>query len=112
MWRRRWCLTNRCGAWHTCRTARNVRKSFFHSHAARRRNGGTCASERSEVQPDGIRQGAGCHFHDARNKTGHSQVVPTSMCVHHVREDDYAALMARFGNDTSPVARVERYSET
>ncbi|PBJ69251.1 UDP-Gal or UDP-GlcNAc-dependent glycosyltransferase [Trypanosoma cruzi cruzi] len=53
----------------------------------------------------------GCHFHDARNSTGHSQVVPTSMCVHHVREDDYAALMARFGNDTSPVARVERYSE-
>ncbi|ESS61468.1 UDP-Gal or UDP-GlcNAc-dependent glycosyltransferase [Trypanosoma cruzi Dm28c] len=53
----------------------------------------------------------GCHFHDARNETGHSQVVPTSMCVHHVREDDYAALMARFGNDTSPVARVERYSD-
>ncbi|PBJ74661.1 UDP-Gal or UDP-GlcNAc-dependent glycosyltransferase [Trypanosoma cruzi cruzi] len=53
----------------------------------------------------------GCHFHDARNETGHSQVVPTSMCVHHVREDDYAALMARFGNDTSPVARVERVSE-
>ncbi|EAN86893.1 hypothetical protein C3747_49g229 [Trypanosoma cruzi] len=53
----------------------------------------------------------GCHFHDARNDTGHSQVVPTSMCVHHVREDDYAALMARFGNDTSPVARVDWYSE-
>ncbi|PWV12620.1 putative UDP-Gal or UDP-GlcNAc-dependent glycosyltransferase [Trypanosoma cruzi] len=53
----------------------------------------------------------GCHFHDARNGTGHSQVVPTSMCVHHVREDDYAALMARFGNDTSPVARVERFSD-
>ncbi|PWV07269.1 putative UDP-Gal or UDP-GlcNAc-dependent glycosyltransferase [Trypanosoma cruzi] len=53
----------------------------------------------------------GCHFHDARNGTGHSQVVPTSMCVHHVQEDDYAALMARFGNDTSPVARVERASE-
>ncbi|KAF8300223.1 putative UDP-Gal or UDP-GlcNAc-dependent glycosyltransferase [Trypanosoma cruzi] len=53
----------------------------------------------------------GCHFHDARNETGHSQVMPTSMCVHHVREDDYAALMARFGNDTSPVARVEWYSE-
>ncbi|PWU83557.1 putative UDP-Gal or UDP-GlcNAc-dependent glycosyltransferase [Trypanosoma cruzi] len=53
----------------------------------------------------------GCHFHDARNETGHSQVVPTSMCVHHVREDDYAALMARFGNDTSPVARVQRASE-
>ncbi|PBJ81440.1 UDP-Gal or UDP-GlcNAc-dependent glycosyltransferase [Trypanosoma cruzi cruzi] len=52
-----------------------------------------------------------CHFHDARNGTGHSQVVPTSMCVHHVREDDYAALMARFGNDTSPVARVQRVSE-
>ncbi|EKF28055.1 UDP-Gal or UDP-GlcNAc-dependent glycosyltransferase, putative, partial [Trypanosoma cruzi marinkellei] len=52
-----------------------------------------------------------CHFHDARNGTGHSQVVPTSMCIHHVREEDYAALMARFGNDTSPVARVERYSE-
>ncbi|PWU99266.1 putative UDP-Gal or UDP-GlcNAc-dependent glycosyltransferase [Trypanosoma cruzi] len=52
-----------------------------------------------------------CHFHDARNSTGESQVVPTSMCVHHVREDDYAALMARFGNDTSPVARVELYSE-
>ncbi|KAF8307764.1 putative UDP-Gal or UDP-GlcNAc-dependent glycosyltransferase [Trypanosoma cruzi] len=52
-----------------------------------------------------------CHFHDARNETGHSQVVPTSMCVHHVREDDYAALMARFGNDTSPVARVQRASE-
>ncbi|PWU93015.1 hypothetical protein C3747_306g23 [Trypanosoma cruzi] len=29
MWRRRWCRTNRCGAWHTCRTARSVRKSFF-----------------------------------------------------------------------------------
>ncbi|KAF8293738.1 putative UDP-Gal or UDP-GlcNAc-dependent glycosyltransferase [Trypanosoma cruzi] len=53
----------------------------------------------------------GCHFHDARNGTGHSQVVPTSMCVHHVREDEYAALMARFGNDTSPVARVERFSD-
>ncbi|EKF30491.1 UDP-Gal or UDP-GlcNAc-dependent glycosyltransferase, putative [Trypanosoma cruzi marinkellei] len=53
----------------------------------------------------------GCHFHDARNETGHSNVMPTSMCVHHVREDDYAALMARFGNDTSPVARVERASE-
>ncbi|RNE95688.1 UDP-Gal or UDP-GlcNAc-dependent glycosyltransferase [Trypanosoma cruzi] len=53
----------------------------------------------------------GCHFHDARNGTGHSQVVPTSMCVHHVREDDYAALMARFGNDTSPVARVQRVSD-
>ncbi|RNC36250.1 UDP-Gal or UDP-GlcNAc-dependent glycosyltransferase, partial [Trypanosoma cruzi] len=52
-----------------------------------------------------------CHFHDVRNGTGHSQVVPTSMCVHHVREDDYAALMARFGNDTSPVARVEWVSE-
>ncbi|PWV12651.1 putative UDP-Gal or UDP-GlcNAc-dependent glycosyltransferase [Trypanosoma cruzi] len=52
-----------------------------------------------------------CHFHDARNGTGHSQVVPTSMCVHHVLEDDYAALMARFGNDTSPVARVEWVSE-
>ncbi|PBJ74239.1 UDP-Gal or UDP-GlcNAc-dependent glycosyltransferase [Trypanosoma cruzi cruzi] len=52
-----------------------------------------------------------CHFHDARNGTGHSQVVPTSMCVHHVREDDYAALMARFGNDTSPVARVQRASD-
>ncbi|PBJ77794.1 UDP-Gal or UDP-GlcNAc-dependent glycosyltransferase [Trypanosoma cruzi cruzi] len=52
-----------------------------------------------------------CHFHDARNGTGHSQVVPTSMCIHHVREDDYAALMARFGNDTSPVARVSRVSE-
>ncbi|EKF38222.1 UDP-Gal or UDP-GlcNAc-dependent glycosyltransferase, putative, partial [Trypanosoma cruzi marinkellei] len=53
----------------------------------------------------------GCHFHDARNGTGHSQVVPTSMCVHHVREEDYAALMARFGNDTSPVARVDRASD-
>ncbi|EAN81860.1 hypothetical protein C3747_195g7 [Trypanosoma cruzi] len=53
----------------------------------------------------------GCHFHDARNETGHSQVVPTSICVHHVLEDDYAALMARFGNDTSPVARVERVSD-
>ncbi|KAF8293900.1 hypothetical protein TcYC6_0105080 [Trypanosoma cruzi] len=52
-----------------------------------------------------------CHFDNARNGTGHSQVVPTSMCVHHVREDDYAALMARFGNDTSPVARVERVSD-
>ncbi|EKF28836.1 UDP-Gal or UDP-GlcNAc-dependent glycosyltransferase, putative, partial [Trypanosoma cruzi marinkellei] len=52
-----------------------------------------------------------CHFHDARNGTGHSQVVPTSMCIHHVREEDYAALMARFGNDTSPVARLWRYSE-
>ncbi|RNC32039.1 UDP-Gal or UDP-GlcNAc-dependent glycosyltransferase [Trypanosoma cruzi] len=52
-----------------------------------------------------------CHFHDARNETGHSQVVPTSICVHHVLEDEYAALMARFGNDTSPVARVERYSK-
>ncbi|EKF29508.1 UDP-Gal or UDP-GlcNAc-dependent glycosyltransferase, putative [Trypanosoma cruzi marinkellei] len=49
-----------------------------------------------------------CHFHNARNDTGHWQVVPTSMCVHHVRGDDYAALMARFGNDTSPVARVDR----
>ncbi|KAF5215612.1 hypothetical protein ECC02_011687 [Trypanosoma cruzi] len=53
----------------------------------------------------------GCHFHDARNDTGHSQVVPSSMCVHHVLEDDYAALMARFGNDTSPVARVELASD-
>ncbi|PWV10095.1 putative UDP-Gal or UDP-GlcNAc-dependent glycosyltransferase [Trypanosoma cruzi] len=52
-----------------------------------------------------------CHFGNARNETGHSQVVPTSMCVHHVREDDYAALMARFGNDTSPAARVERVSD-
>ncbi|RNC35601.1 putative UDP-Gal or UDP-GlcNAc-dependent glycosyltransferase [Trypanosoma cruzi] len=52
-----------------------------------------------------------CHFHDARNETGHSQVVPTSMCVHHVREDDYAALMARLGNETSPFARVERVSD-
>ncbi|EAN83081.1 UDP-Gal or UDP-GlcNAc-dependent glycosyltransferase, putative [Trypanosoma cruzi] len=52
-----------------------------------------------------------CHFDNARNSTGQSQVVPTSMCVHHVREDDYAALMARFGNDTSPVARVERVSD-
>ncbi|EAN81092.1 putative UDP-Gal or UDP-GlcNAc-dependent glycosyltransferase [Trypanosoma cruzi] len=52
-----------------------------------------------------------CHFHDARNGTGHSQVVPTSMCIHHVREDDYAALMARFGNDTSPAARVSWVSE-
>ncbi|EKF29063.1 UDP-Gal or UDP-GlcNAc-dependent glycosyltransferase, putative, partial [Trypanosoma cruzi marinkellei] len=52
-----------------------------------------------------------CHFHDARNGTGHSLVVPTSMCVHHVREEDYAALMARFGNDTSPVARVDRFSD-
>ncbi|EKF29193.1 UDP-Gal or UDP-GlcNAc-dependent glycosyltransferase, putative [Trypanosoma cruzi marinkellei] len=52
-----------------------------------------------------------CHFHDARNGTGHSQVVPTSMCVHHVREEDYAALMARFGNNTSPVARVDRVSD-
>ncbi|EKF29332.1 UDP-Gal or UDP-GlcNAc-dependent glycosyltransferase, putative, partial [Trypanosoma cruzi marinkellei] len=52
-----------------------------------------------------------CHFHDARNGTGHSLVVPTSMCVHHVREEDYAALMARFGNDTSPVARVDRVSD-
>ncbi|EKG01265.1 UDP-Gal or UDP-GlcNAc-dependent glycosyltransferase, putative [Trypanosoma cruzi] len=52
-----------------------------------------------------------CHFHDARNEAGHWQVVPTSMCVHHVRGDDYAALMARFGNDTSPVGRVERVSE-
>ncbi|KAF8304811.1 putative UDP-Gal or UDP-GlcNAc-dependent glycosyltransferase [Trypanosoma cruzi] len=52
-----------------------------------------------------------CHFHDARNSTGHSQVVPTSMCVHHVREDDYAALMARFGKDTSPVAHLWQYSE-
>ncbi|PWU95798.1 putative UDP-Gal or UDP-GlcNAc-dependent glycosyltransferase [Trypanosoma cruzi] len=52
-----------------------------------------------------------CHFHDARNGTGHSQVVPTSMCVHHVLEDDYAALMARFGNDTSPVVRVRRASD-
>ncbi|KAF5218721.1 putative UDP-Gal or UDP-GlcNAc-dependent glycosyltransferase [Trypanosoma cruzi] len=52
-----------------------------------------------------------CHFHDARNGTGHSQVLPTSMGVHHVREDDYAALMARFGNDTSPAARVSRVSE-
>ncbi|PBJ69314.1 UDP-Gal or UDP-GlcNAc-dependent glycosyltransferase [Trypanosoma cruzi cruzi] len=52
-----------------------------------------------------------CHFHDARNGTGHSQVVPTSMCIHHVREDDYAALMVRFGDDTSPVARVSRVSE-
>ncbi|ESL05254.1 UDP-Gal or UDP-GlcNAc-dependent glycosyltransferase [Trypanosoma rangeli SC58] len=47
-----------------------------------------------------------CHFHDIRNDTGHSQVVPSSMLLHHVREDDYAALMARFGNDTSPLARV------
>ncbi|PWU85460.1 putative UDP-Gal or UDP-GlcNAc-dependent glycosyltransferase [Trypanosoma cruzi] len=52
-----------------------------------------------------------CHFHDARNETGHSQVVPTSMCVHHVQEEDYAALMARFGNDTSPVARARRASD-
>ncbi|EKF31842.1 UDP-Gal or UDP-GlcNAc-dependent glycosyltransferase, putative [Trypanosoma cruzi marinkellei] len=53
----------------------------------------------------------GCHIHDARNVTGHSQVVPTSMCVHHVAEDDYAALMARFGNDTSPFVRVERVTD-
>ncbi|KAF5216822.1 hypothetical protein ECC02_010368 [Trypanosoma cruzi] len=53
----------------------------------------------------------GCHIHDARNVTGHSQVVPTSMCVHHLAEDDYAALMARFGNDTSPFVRVERVSD-
>ncbi|EKF37043.1 UDP-Gal or UDP-GlcNAc-dependent glycosyltransferase, putative [Trypanosoma cruzi marinkellei] len=52
-----------------------------------------------------------CHFLQGRNETGHSQVVPTSICVHHIREDDYAALMARFGNDTSPVARLWRYSE-
>ncbi|EKF28411.1 UDP-Gal or UDP-GlcNAc-dependent glycosyltransferase, putative, partial [Trypanosoma cruzi marinkellei] len=52
-----------------------------------------------------------CHFHDARNETGHWQAMPTSMGVHHVREDDYAALMARFGNDTSPTARVSRVSE-
>ncbi|EKF29348.1 UDP-Gal or UDP-GlcNAc-dependent glycosyltransferase, putative [Trypanosoma cruzi marinkellei] len=52
-----------------------------------------------------------CHFQDARNDTGHWQVVPTSMCVHHVLEEDYAALMARFGNDTSPVARVRRDSD-
>ncbi|PWU91101.1 putative UDP-Gal or UDP-GlcNAc-dependent glycosyltransferase [Trypanosoma cruzi] len=52
-----------------------------------------------------------CHFLQARSDTGESQVVPTSMCVHHVREDDYAALMARFGNDTSPVARLWQYSE-
>ncbi|RNE98456.1 UDP-Gal or UDP-GlcNAc-dependent glycosyltransferase [Trypanosoma conorhini] len=52
----------------------------------------------------------GCHFHDSRNGTGHSQVVSTSMCVHHVQEDDYAALMARFGHDTSPPARIRRAS--
>ncbi|PWV17960.1 putative UDP-Gal or UDP-GlcNAc-dependent glycosyltransferase [Trypanosoma cruzi] len=52
-----------------------------------------------------------CHFLQARSDTGESQVVPTSMCVHHIREDDYAALMARFGNDTSPVARLWRVSE-
>ncbi|ESL08993.1 hypothetical protein TRSC58_03294 [Trypanosoma rangeli SC58] len=52
-----------------------------------------------------------CHFHDIRNATGHSLVVPSSMCVHHVREDDYAALMARFGHDTSPPARVARVSK-
>ncbi|RNF15647.1 putative UDP-Gal or UDP-GlcNAc-dependent glycosyltransferase [Trypanosoma conorhini] len=49
-----------------------------------------------------------CHFHDVRNDTGHSQVVPTSMCVHHVQGDDYAALMARFGHNTSPPARIRR----
>ncbi|PWU92371.1 putative UDP-Gal or UDP-GlcNAc-dependent glycosyltransferase [Trypanosoma cruzi] len=52
-----------------------------------------------------------CHFLEARSDTGESWVVPTSMCVHHVREDDYAALMARFGNDTSPVARLWRVAE-
>ncbi|PWV03697.1 putative UDP-Gal or UDP-GlcNAc-dependent glycosyltransferase [Trypanosoma cruzi] len=52
-----------------------------------------------------------CHFLQARSDTGESQVVPTAICVHHIREDDYAALMARFGNDTSPVARVGLYSE-
>ncbi|PWU89950.1 putative UDP-Gal or UDP-GlcNAc-dependent glycosyltransferase [Trypanosoma cruzi] len=30
-----------------------------------------------------------CHFLDARNETGHSQVVPSMMCAHHVREEDY-----------------------
>ncbi|EKF31033.1 UDP-Gal or UDP-GlcNAc-dependent glycosyltransferase, putative [Trypanosoma cruzi marinkellei] len=52
-----------------------------------------------------------CHFIEARNETGHLQVVPTMMCAHHVREEDYAAFMARFGNDTSPVARVDRVSD-
>ncbi|KAF8300002.1 putative UDP-Gal or UDP-GlcNAc-dependent glycosyltransferase [Trypanosoma cruzi] len=52
-----------------------------------------------------------CHFLEARSDTGESQVVPTSMCVHHLLEEEYTALMARFGNDTSPVARVERVSE-
>ncbi|PWV10042.1 putative UDP-Gal or UDP-GlcNAc-dependent glycosyltransferase [Trypanosoma cruzi] len=28
MWRRRWCRTNRCAAWHTCRTARSVTTSL------------------------------------------------------------------------------------
>ncbi|RNE98455.1 UDP-Gal or UDP-GlcNAc-dependent glycosyltransferase [Trypanosoma conorhini] len=51
-----------------------------------------------------------CHFHDVRNDTGHSLVVPTSMCVHHVQGDDYAALMARFGHNTSPPARIRRAS--
>ncbi|KAF8307030.1 putative UDP-Gal or UDP-GlcNAc-dependent glycosyltransferase [Trypanosoma cruzi] len=52
-----------------------------------------------------------CHFYNIRDDSGESHVVPTSICVHHLREEEYTALMARFGNDTSPVARVERVSE-
>ncbi|ESL05882.1 UDP-Gal or UDP-GlcNAc-dependent glycosyltransferase [Trypanosoma rangeli SC58] len=53
-----------------------------------------------------------CLFGNIRNATGHSQVVPSSICIHHVREEDYAALMARFGHDTSPFPlHVERISK-
>ncbi|PWU83374.1 putative UDP-Gal or UDP-GlcNAc-dependent glycosyltransferase [Trypanosoma cruzi] len=111
MWRRRWCRTSRCAAWPTCRTARNATTSSHPFFFMKKTSWSVGSWECIKYKPMVYVEMQDCHFHDARNGTGHSQVVPTSICVHHVREDDYAALMARFGNDTSLVARVEWVSE-
>ncbi|PWU84176.1 putative UDP-Gal or UDP-GlcNAc-dependent glycosyltransferase [Trypanosoma cruzi] len=85
MWRRRWCRSSRCGAWHTCRTARNVMASLhcsgFHNEDAMV---AWVLENELKYKPMVYVKVLPCHFHDARNGTGHSQVVPTSMCVHHV----------------------------
>ncbi|ORC86520.1 putative UDP-Gal or UDP-GlcNAc-dependent glycosyltransferase, partial [Trypanosoma theileri] len=54
-----------------------------------------------------------CHFHDVHVGFCVRPVTSRSVAIHHVRESNYATLMARFGNDTSPsprnFTRINRY---
>ncbi|ORC86737.1 UDP-Gal or UDP-GlcNAc-dependent glycosyltransferase [Trypanosoma theileri] len=49
-----------------------------------------------------------CRFHNIRNDTGHFMVNRNSVVVHHLREDEYAMLMDRFGYIAAYTPKVQK----